>query len=69
MSTLAAHRAEYEASQQGNPSGSAVAMGSEGDMVRCIMADDWALGEAVVWPRMGCCLLGSRQRAVLWRWM
>ena len=51
MSTLAARRAEYQASQQGNQSSSTSATGSEGGTVYWSTADDQALEEAVVQAR------------------
>jgi hypothetical protein len=61
MSTLAARRAEYQASQQGNQCGSAVAAsGSEGGTVRWSTADDRALEEAVVRARMGLLFVGVK---------
>ncbi|KAN0141760.1 hypothetical protein V8E53_000222 [Lactarius tabidus] len=61
MSTLAARRAEYQASQQGNQSGSAAAAAEiEGGTVRWSTADDRALEEAVVRARMGLLFVGVK---------
>ncbi|KAN0141724.1 hypothetical protein V8E53_000186 [Lactarius tabidus] len=61
MSTLAARRAEYQASQQGKESGSAAAAAEiEGGTVRWSTADDRALEEAVVRARMGLLFVGVK---------
>ncbi|KAN0141439.1 hypothetical protein V8E53_000684 [Lactarius tabidus] len=61
MSTLAARRAEYQASQQGKKSGSAAAAAEiEGGTVRWSTADDRALEEAVVRARMGLLFVGVK---------
>ncbi|KAN0141726.1 hypothetical protein V8E53_000188 [Lactarius tabidus] len=61
MSTLAARRAEYQASQQVKESGSAAAAAEiEGGAVRWSTADDRALEEAVVRARMGLLFVGVK---------
>ncbi|KAN0141756.1 hypothetical protein V8E53_000218 [Lactarius tabidus] len=61
MSTLAARRAEYQASQQVKESGSAAAAAEiEGGAVRWSTADDRALDEAVVRARMGLLFVGVK---------
>ena len=59
MSTLAARRAEYQASQQEKQSGSAEATDG-GATVRWSTADDRALEEAVVRARMGLLFVGVK---------
>ena len=62
MSTLAARRAEYQASQQGkqSDSSSSAADGSATATVRWSTADDRALEEAVVRARMGLLFVGVK---------
>ena len=60
MSTLAARRAEYQASQQGKQSGSSSAAADGGATVRWSTADDRALEEAVVRARMGLLFVGVK---------
>jgi hypothetical protein len=61
MSTLAARRAEYQASQQVKESGSAAAAAEiEGGTVLWSTADDRALEEAVVRARMGLLFVGVK---------
>ena len=63
MSTLAARRAEYQASQQGKQSDSSSAAAADGGAtatVRWSTADDRALEEAVVRARMGLLFVGVK---------
>ena len=59
MSTLAARRAEYQVSQQGNQSSSSSAADG-GGTVRWSTGDDRALEEAVVRAQMGLLFVGVK---------
>ena len=60
MSTLAARRAEYQASQQGKQSDSSSSAADGSATVRWSTADDRALEEAVVRARMGLLFVGVK---------